>query len=571
MENKKIIIIISVIIAFIVLPLMKPWYIFSLDQVLNPNWWWPEIWSNIYWVWILSQIFIVFSIPIWIMEKFLILMTFILPAIWWYLLLKSKNNKYAILFWVFILIFNPFLYSRFMDGQINVYLSYSLFPLFFYFLLNTYKSFSYKNAFILWWFSLLLCLTSIHNAVFLFFIFLIFSIFYLKETWIKNILKIWVVVLFLNITWVLPFFISNEANKFELATQIENFDEKHFVAFQTISSDKNVYINTLSMQWYWWEWEKRFISNTEINSKWLNLFLIIFIVSIIWFILQLKNDKNNRSLHISFLILFIVSYILALWISNNNIFSSISKLMYDYFPLYTWFREPHKWSMFIILFYSYYWTYWISFLLEKIKKINFLDNYVKYIIIFLLITLPILYTPKILFWFWWQVRIAHYPNEWKEIREIINNNYNNNYLDCEYKKQEKSFWCYQALSFPRHQYMWLWFTKKIIWWWVISYFWDNILFWDNIEIRDIYSSSNRPESKIIEKYIGPSWIFNSNYDNNDMINFINDLNWLWINRIILLKEVDYKLYEEFLLKLEKNKLIELEKSNSMINLFKIIN
>jgi len=244
--------------------------------------------------------------------------------------------------------------------------------------------------------------------------------------------------------------------------------------------------------------------------------------------------------------------------------------MYDYFPLYTWFREPHKWSMFIVLFYSYYWTCWISFLLEKIKKINFLDNYVKYIIIFLLITLPILYTPKILFWFWWQVRIADYPSEWKEIREIINNNYNNNYLDCEYQKQEKSLWCYQALSFPWHQYMWFWFTKKIIWGWVIWYFWDDILFWDNIEIRDIYSSSNRPESKIIEKYIWPSWIFKWEYTKLNMSNFIYDLNWLWIKRIILLKEVDYKLYDDILQKLQENKFIELEKSNSMIKLFKVI-
>jgi len=248
MENKKIIIIISVIIALIVLPLMQPWYIFSLDQVLNPNWWWPAIWSNIYWVWILSQVFKFLSVPIWYMEKFLILLTFVLPSVWWYLLLKNINNKYSILFWVFLLIFNPFLYSRFLDGQINIYLSYSLYPLFFYFLINTYKTFSYKNTFILWFFTLFLCLTSIHNAIFLFFIFLIFSIFYLKQTWIKNILKIWLVVLVFNITWILPFFVTNEANKFELSTQIENFDEKHFEAFQTISSDKNVYINTLSMK-----------------------------------------------------------------------------------------------------------------------------------------------------------------------------------------------------------------------------------------------------------------------------------------------------------------------------------
>lgn len=570
MENKKIILIIAIVFSLVVLPLMKPWYIFSLDQVLNPNWWWPTIWANIYWVWILAQVFNFFSIPIWVMEKFLILITFIMPTIWWYLLLENIKNKYSILFWVFILMFNPFLYSRFLDGQINVYLSYAFYPLFFYFLINTYKSFRYKNMFILWGLSLLLCLTSIHNAIFLFFIFFIFSILYFKEIWMRNILTICIVVWVFNLTWILPFFLITEANKISLATQIENFDERHFLAFQTLSSDKNIYINTLSMQWYWWEWENRFISNTQINAKWLNLFLMMFCMVIIWFIFQLKNDKKNINLHLSFLSLFLISYIFTLWISNNNLFSSINQFMYDYFPLYSWFREPHKWVIFMILFYAYYWTYWIAFLIDNINKIKFLDNYVKYIIIFLFITLPILYTPKVLFWFWWQVVISDYPNEWKEIKEFIKNNYNNDYLDCDYKIKEQSIWCYQAISFPWHQYMWFWFTKKIIWWWVIWYFWEDILFWDNIEIRDIYSSSNRPESKIIEKYVWPLWIYKWDYNNSDMSNFINDLKWLWINRIILLKEVDYRLYDDFLIQLEQNKFIELEKSNSMVKLFKII-
>lgn len=103
------------------------------------------------------------------------------------------------------------------------------------------------------------------------------------------------------------------------------------------------------------------------------------------------------------------------------------------------------------------------------------------------------------------------------------------------------------------------------------YFWDNVLFWDNIEIRNIYSSSTRPESKIIEKYIWPNWLFKKDQIKETNLNlFINDLKGLWVKNIILLKEADFKNYENILLELKKNNFINIEKNNDMITLYKIV-
>lgn len=104
----------------------------------------------------------------------------------------------------------------------------------------------------------------------------------------------------------------------------------------------------------------------------------------------------------------------------------------------------------------------------------------------------------------------------------------------------------------------------------MNYFWDNILFWDNIEIWDVYSSSNRKETKIIEKYIWPNWLFKKEIlKKEELENFINDLKWIWIKNIIFLKEADYKNYEIIFIELLKNNFIKIEKENKMIILYKI--
>lgn len=31
-------------------------------------------------------------------------------------------------------------------------------------------------------------------------------------------------------------------------------------------------------------------------------------------------------------------------------------------PFYKWFREPHKWVMFLVIIYAYFWAYWIQYI-----------------------------------------------------------------------------------------------------------------------------------------------------------------------------------------------------------------
>ena len=563
MKN-KFFIIISIIIILVIFPLLKPGYIFWLDQVLNPNWWIPKWWDNIFLVWIFSQAFIFLWIPVWVLEKILILITFILPIFWGYLLSKDTKNIYSILFCSLLLVFNPFLYWRFIDWQINIYLSYAFYPIFFYFLKQSFENSNFKNVFFVWFISLILCLTSLHNAIFLFFIFVVFSLFHIRKVWIKNISKIWISVIILNLLWVIPFFIETTWNKWDLVNQLEYFWENHRSVFSTFKWE-NLYFNVLSLNWYWGEAEKRFMTVPEQNIIWFLIFLFIFAL-VVYSVFQKIKNKEFSEFDKAFLVFSFLAFIFGLWISNANIFSFINNLMYDYFPMYNWMREPHKWIMFLVFCYAYFWAIWMEKIFLKVEKSG-LDNFNKMLVMGFLTVLPIFYVHKTLFGFFWQISIENYPVQWQEAKAIYQE------LEapksCKYLESNQIEKCYNALVFPWHSYINIKFTKKNIWIWVVTYFWDNILHWDNVEIWDIYSQSVRPESKIIEKYIWPEGKLRSGLKENILKEFYKDLSWLWIKYTFILLESDYEPYKKVFDSMEKYWLARIKLKNDMLIIYEL--
>lgn len=576
MKNKTLLLIIGLFIALIIAPiLLTPGYMFALDHVLNPHWWMPKVWSNVYIVWVLSQIFTFLHIPIWLLEKTIILIAFSAPALGWYLLLKERvSHSSALLFWILFLVFNPFLYNRFIDWQINIYLSFALFPLFVYLLQNTLNNFSYKKAVWIWIYSLLLCLVSIHNLIFLALIGIIFGCFYFKKTGVKHIMSIWIIALLCNTLWLVPFFLWSW-EKFELTKQITEFWEAHREAFKTQWVNSEIYFNSLSMHGYWWEAQKRFTWIKNINPHWKVLFTVIFVLICVGVLsrVDVRNKKLSFSqFEKSLLTLWICSYILSLGVSENNIFAPINQWLYDYVPMYQGMREPQKWILFVVILYAYFGALWVDFLSKKIHKLP-LDNYLKKILVVSLVWLPVMYNVQMIGGFSGQISIKQYPQEWEDIKEIIFDQ-NNNYSDsCTYQETDLSNKCYNTLSLPWHSYMTVGFTQKVVGWWIVRYFWDNILIADNLEYAWIYTQSTRPESKIIERYVQPWGVFKVNDMSDVRIeefeNFITDLQWLWIQNIIFVKESDYQWYQDFLKMLVKNNLLEIKDENNMITLYSV--
>ncbi len=562
MKNRLVYYIIIWLIGAIILPIiLQSGYIFAIDQALSTNGWIPKMGSNNYWVWWVSQLFVYLSIPIWLLEKLLVVMTFTLPVIGVYLYFKrfvELQSSSALFFALSFSIFNPMLYSRFLDGQVNIYVFYALFPLFIYF---TKSFFHYKtivSALILWLWSILLILTTLHATYFVFFVILIFSLWHIREIYRdRQLLHIglgFIAICSLQLLWLLPLFTSPEDKVFSTVSQIESFDSAQQSAFANLPQDKNPYREILSMRGYWWDYENRFVEshdifNDESKNDWI---YFIWAIIVVWIIYAYKNKTSDRYI---FLALWVLWFVLSLWVTNETLFSPLNALLYEYLPYYAGFREPQKFVLFLIVAYIYFWYFGIIAIWELLQRFK-IQKYVASIVLMLSIAAPVLYNFNMIFGFRGQVSVQEYPQQWQDVRDYLAEN---SCEDCSY----------ETLVFPWHGYMSISWTYKIIPTWVVRYLWENILYGDTIEIGSVYSSSTRAESKVIEKYIWPEWLLRSKPDIENYEQFLQDLKTIGIQNIVLLKESDYAWYQKILESMRELNLLEIALENSMIHIYTI--
>lgn len=510
---------------------------------------WPEIslidgqyYPN-YILWINIQKLLSYIIPSIIIQKIIFISFFI---VWIYSIRKFlsifNQNKWIIFVLSILFIINPFIYPRLMQWQVYILFASALLPLVYYFL--------YHNKLLK--LSIIIGIILSFSPHFIFIILPIVLLFYLTHSFnIKyksHIIYAIIIILLINMYWIWNIFDKTNILNFNI-NDIQSF-QSHTIYF------KNIYLEILSLNWFWWDVEKRYL--IEINN--FKYFYIIFLVwwTIWWMIISCKKDKKNFSF---FSILIIIWFILSLWISQNNIFSSINYFLYEYVPLYIWMRESNKFLILLLISYIYFISIFLTLLINKTK------NNIIIIITFIIIIMQWSSITQI---FWWQIKWYQYPNSWYEIKKYIKENSQINLETCKFKSENISKSCYWVIVFPRHQSIWLSFVKKITINPVWVFFWKEVLLWDNIEIRNIYSQSIRPESKIIEKYVSPKWkLRKNNFEKKELENFINDLKWLGIENIILLKEADYIWYKSFLDKLERYYMVSIEKEEDIIILYKI--
>jgi len=551
------------ILCLILYPLVIPWYIFSLDQAFPYYYTIPEIWANNYWLSWIGFWFTQLWIPTWILEKITYIIFLGSIGYFWNMLFSHLKNDIAKFFWILFLYVNPFIYARFIEWQINVYLSYAFFIGFIAYMISYFE---YRNAkkntlFSLIWLSFLLCLTSIHNTFIIALITCIFFLVYHKKNTLKNIQLIWG-MLGINLLWIIPFLVTRR----DLISTIENFWIKHQDAFvSSVGIYHNIYLNLLSLKWYWGEDQHRFIPSELLNQYYFFFFLIILFFIFLGWIYLIRNKKR---LAISAILLCILAYILALGISQNNIFSGLNEFLFRSIPFYTGFREPHKWLMVVTILFTWFAAIGIDTLYIKIQSSKY--DYTLQSFCLLILCLPLIYTPAMLFWAWGQLNPKTYPQEWEIIRNSISELPPVN-QDCEAKQSWTSQACYNYIVFPWHGYISIqWTGKRIVISGILRYFWENWLLWDPIEIGEIYTQSSRPESAIIEKYIAPWWeLRKENINEGVYLDFIHDLQSLWITSIILLKSSDYIWYEKQLDSMTRNNLLDIQQENSMITLYHI--
>lgn len=563
-------VIIYIIILAICLPFLIPGHIFFLDRVMPISWFSTRRGDNVARVWWVSQLFEVFNMPQRILQKLILLSLFNLLVrggceIW-----NSKEDQslgYVYILTILILIFSPFLYWRLMDGQVNVFLSYAMYPLFFICWWKRWGWWATKRWIAWVLLSLLLSLTSMHNTYFMLVVYGVGGILYMIDnisvSW-RRIITWWLGILAINLIRLVPVLQWSRENTADFVAQLESFWEPMLRAFQSDVQWKNVYLHHAMMQWYRGEGQWRFLSIAN-NDFSYAIGIVLLILCLAWVVHFLLYQKSwpHRKLWLWILIVGVISYVLWIGISAENIFAPLNRWLFENLPYYSGMREPHKWIMFLSLVYAFFVPYLFLVAHRRYPSRRWMLSGV----------LPIVYVPYMLRWGWGQIWVYKYPSERIEARNYLSEQIDEKYDDCEYQfdgeKRVTSSMCYSSVVFPRHWYARVSWTNQTVLSSIMKFFHEDALYGDNLEMWDIYSRSTRLESKVVEKYISPRGRFRDEIDQDELDEFMNDLEWLWIQYIVVLKEDDFEWYEIFLDMLVEDSQISVEIENDMVRVYKI--
>ncbi|MDP2925336.1 MAG: hypothetical protein Q8N99_03115 [Nanoarchaeota archaeon] len=298
--------------------------------------------------------------------------------------------------------YNPFIYSRIMLGQINVVISYLLMPVVLFYMMDLFKNDLDKKSLIKLIFSM--TFSSIFSIHFFFINFLVFFTasyyfyFYKKEYDIKrylfSVLCLVFILIFLNLYW-LQGIINN--NIFSSITE----DHEDFFSPKP-SEDIPAIMKIISM---WGNWrEAGYLTSYNIYPLLLFYILVIFLLSFILLGYYYSKDLESRF----FYTLFWIGLILATGISHPYT-GPFFDFLFKYIPFFNGFRDSHKFVSLIALSYSYF----IPKFILSLKSRNLRYFLIPIILIFIVFfTLPILLINK-------QINPVSYPQDYKEINKVL--------------------------------------------------------------------------------------------------------------------------------------------------------
>lgn len=474
----------------ILLPLLKPGYVFALDMVFGPELPIPKEVTASYpfytFLWLLH-----FVVPVWLLQKIILFSIFLLCGLGAhqlsrYLLKKNKLSSQAAPFYAGLLYtINPFTYERFMDGQFAVLLGYALLPFFTKALLQLMfdNDQTLKKALLLALWMLLICIVSIHAIGYM--LILIFGVVgVLAWNQRKHISRLWVTVrwLFVSIAvtllassyWLVPTIVGNTGRE----SLIGQFDNRHLLTFRTDgATDVGAIANSAGLYGYWGEREDRFLVPKNVLVYWPVLAVaIVSLAGFGWWSFRRSADVNTL------LVATLIALILALGITVTPV-GGINKFLYNHVPYFRGFREPQKFVAVIALAYATLGSLGLAQLFRQSRLKKWSPSNRQALLI-LLIFLPIMYTPVIFLGGLNQLEVRDYPSGWYEVRE--------------YLKQEPK---QTTLFLPWHQYMHFDFAGTVIATPADQFFGGNIISGDNAEIGLIERQIDNPKTAKIESIL----------------------------------------------------------------------
>jgi hypothetical protein len=449
----------AIVCVVILWQMLLPGYILTLDMVFAPhfNFWLSNnnFLTSLPFVYFLQFLNLFFTG--WIVQKILIIGLFFLIGYLAYLSLPVPDKYYARYFAALFYLINPFVYERFLAGQITVLFAYAFFPPFLAALIKFHREPIWKNSFKLFGWLILINIFSLHLFVmsalvlagyFLVNLFLTISSHHPQTSppaggeslkrrgnWIIKFLIGGLLFLLMSSYWLVPYFFHQNYSV------INNFDQSNWEAFKT-AGDKHLgtAFNVLVLYGFWEEhepWAGYFISPKDNFVFWLITVLALFTLIIFGLI---RGWKKQKKLAAALLFIGIGAFIFSCGI-GDTVFKNFNFWLFEHFSFWRGFRDSEKWTSHLVLVYAIFSGWGIVYLSEFLEKKK-IGRY----FVWLLMTLAILGTYAELGGFARQLQPVWYPQSWYEVKKILDN--------------DKSD--YKVLFLPWHMYLSLNFNHKLI-------------------------------------------------------------------------------------------------------------
>lgn len=427
----------------VMLPLLLPGFVLTLDLVFTPQLAWPSEPNNTYLFDALLHI-LNLALPSELIEKILLLAILVLSGVGAHklvLLLPEKAGTKR-LYWgayfagIFYMI-NPFVYSRFMAGQHLVLLGYALTPLFITALIKLVRSPSWKNAaWLALWASLIAGLSLHFIGILLVasIIFLLSLSFKQKPQHLKKLavysLGALGIVLLVNAYWFVPTMFG----KTGIAQATDSFNTAQYEAFATNGQGAlGALGNVLRLQGFWADARDMYELPQQQMPAWGLVFLAIWALVMVG---AVKLWRINKNLAAAFGLMALTAILLATlpvisWLAPNV-------------PFVAGYREPQKFVALLALVYAVFAAFGVAAMLGWFAK-----KYSKNVLTAMAgaaLILPIICTPTMLWGFGGQLSPKSYPADWYAVNDQLN-------ADTSATK---------VLFLPWHQYINFSFTGRII-------------------------------------------------------------------------------------------------------------
>lgn len=432
----------------VMLPLLLPGFILTLDLVFTPSLAWPTDLTNTYpleaLLWLLHLV-----LPADVIEKIVLFVILLFSGVGMHTLMRSINMKgklepeiwrMALYFGGIFYMINPFTYSRFMAGQWLFLLGYAMLPFFVRALLKFFMKPTLKTVLPLAAWSFAVMTASLHHIGILLLIALAVPVlgaifgYWKDRAHVKHFL-LWsgaclVTLVTVSSFWLVPAVLG----KGTIGSAVDSMNQTDFTAFATNGGSLLGKLGeVIRLQGFWVEARQLYTLPQEMIPAWGLLFLPLWALVITG---AIKAWKASRF----FVALAASSIGIGILLSATPIMAWIGHVI----PLFNGYREPQKFVNFIAFGYAILGVFGAAYITQwAADRFNELSGQA---VVIVCLFLPLAITPCMLWGFSSQLSPRSYPEGWYQ-------------MDTTLKGLSEPK---RVLSLPWHQYMEYGFTGRII-------------------------------------------------------------------------------------------------------------